>query len=82
MPRERIHDESHAYDVDVSWKPDNYVQVGTRTRDDKSLAQHLNGNGQTAEDFTGLYGTFDRAGINRLIRALRRARDSVFGRDE
>ncbi len=31
--------------------------------------------------FTGLWGTLDRAGCNRLIRALRRARDQAYGAD-
>jgi hypothetical protein len=32
--------------------------------------------------YTGLWVTLDRYGCNRLIRALRKARDSAFGRDE
>jgi hypothetical protein len=32
--------------------------------------------------FTGLWGTLDRDGCNRLIRVLRRARDQTFGRDK
>lgn len=31
---------------------------------------------------TGLWSTLDRAGVNRLIRTLRHARDAAFGRDE
>lgn len=31
---------------------------------------------------TGMYATFDRAGLNRLIKTLRKARDDAFGRDE
>jgi hypothetical protein len=31
---------------------------------------------------TGLWSTLDRAGCNRLIRTLRKARDAAFGRDE
>lgn len=31
--------------------------------------------------FTGLWGTLDREGCNRLIRTLRRARDQAFGAD-
>lgn len=36
----------------------------------------------TLARFTGLWGTFDRDGVNRLIRALRRARDQAYGKDE
>jgi hypothetical protein len=32
--------------------------------------------------FDGLRTTLDRAGVNKLIRVLRRGRDSAFGRDE
>jgi hypothetical protein len=32
--------------------------------------------------YTGVWSTLDRGGCNRLIRVLRRARDSAFGRDE
>lgn len=32
--------------------------------------------------YTGAWATLDRAGCNRLIRTLRRARDTAFGRDE
>lgn len=32
--------------------------------------------------FTGVWSTLDRAGCNRLIKAVRRARDAAFGRDE
>lgn len=30
----------------------------------------------------GIWGTFDRAGVNRAIRLLRHARDQAYGRDE
>lgn len=32
--------------------------------------------------YLGVWSTLDRAGCNRLIRVLRRARDAAFGRDE
>ena len=32
--------------------------------------------------FTALWGTLDRGGVNHLIRVLRRARNSAFGADE
>ncbi len=40
---------------------------------------HVN---QGLAGFTGLWGSLDRAGVNRLIRTLRKARDEAFGRDE
>lgn len=36
----------------------------------------------SALSHTGLWATLDRAGINRLVRLLRRARDAAYGRDE
>ena len=38
--------------------------------------------GQRIPRAYGNYVTLDRAGINRLVRNLRRARDQAFGRDE
>lgn len=32
--------------------------------------------------YQGIHATLDRGGVNRLVRALRRARDSAFGKDE
>lgn len=37
--------------------------------------------GDEPASFTGLWSSLDRAGINRLIRLLQRARDSAFGPD-
>lgn len=34
------------------------------------------------EHYRGIYGQFDRASLNRMIRLLRKARDHVYGRDE
>lgn len=36
---------------------------------------------QTGSHDGGMYATFDRAGLNRIIRALRKARDQAFGAD-
>lgn len=36
----------------------------------------------TFNEYRGIYGQFDRASINRMIRLLRKARDHVYGRDE
>jgi hypothetical protein len=32
--------------------------------------------------YSGLYATLDRAASNRLVRAVRKARDAAYGRDE
>ncbi|MBQ1047868.1 hypothetical protein KBX50_05265 [Micromonospora sp. C51] len=82
MPKERIYDQVGMYDLQVAWEPGGHVQVGVESHDGRSLAFHLTGENQTPADFKGVWGTFDREGINRAIRVLRRARDSAFGRDE
>ncbi|MFC0504242.1 hypothetical protein [Micromonospora costi] len=84
MPKETIYDLVGTFDVQVGWQPTptGSVQLGIETHDGRSIAEHLTGDGETPANFTGLWGTLDREGINRLIRTLRRARDSAFGRDE
>ncbi|MEU1761293.1 hypothetical protein [Micromonospora sp. NPDC005652] len=81
MPKETIYDQVSLYDLEVGWEADRWVQVGIKTHDGRSIAEHLTGEGETPADFRGLWGSYDRAGINRLIRILRRARDSAFGAD-
>lgn len=85
MPKERIYDSAGMYDIDVTWmgqQPDGYVQVGVSSHDGSPLSTLLNAvSDDEAATFTGLWGTLDRAGINRLIRTLRRARDYAYGAD-
>ena len=55
----------------VSWvKDSNYVDVGVAALD--------NSKERTAQ---GVFVTMDRRALNRLIRALRDARDGAFGKD-
>jgi len=56
--------------LNVGWQRDGDVQIGV---------DPLTGN--VAAD-SGLWADLDRQGCNDLIRILRRARDSAFGRDE
>jgi len=71
LPRERIHiAPSSDFGVQVGWQREGGVQVGV---------EPLVGN--VATD-AGLWSDLDRQGCNDLIRILRRARDSAFGRDE
>lgn len=67
--------------VDVRWNREGgYVQIVTK-------AERADG-GRIADDSPdthvtdGFYVDLDRAGINGVIRNLRRARDQAFGRDE
>jgi hypothetical protein len=48
------------------------VVEGTRAEDPEA----------TGPGYSGVWSTLDRYSINRLIRSLRKARDSAFGRDE
>lgn len=83
MPKEDVRDQASLYDVRVGWERNSgYVQVGIETADGRSIAKHLTGDGETPADFSGLWGTLDRDGCNRLIRTVRRARDAAFGADE
>ena len=60
--------------VQVSWDPQPIgdVRIATFTRA-KETHETL---------WDGYYVVLDRNGINRLIKNLRKARDSAFGRDE
>ena len=67
--------------VDVCWsRNDDTVQVVSKAvfRADGSRVS----DSKTVDVTDGLYVNLDRAGINALIRNLRRARDQAFGRDE
>jgi hypothetical protein len=88
MPKEVIRDQAELYDVHVGWdgrgeEGTGHVQVGVETHSGLPLAEVLGG--LTSADpagFRGVWGTLDRAGCNRAIRALKRARDQAYGRDE
>lgn len=87
MPKELIHDAITAgFRAQVGWggiadDAAGYVQVATvNENSDLQLGDSLP-EGASAAPFEGWYVHLDRAGINRLIRALRRARDSAFGAD-
>jgi len=81
MPKEIIYDSAGMYDAVVGWSPDQYVQVGIQTHSGRTLAETL-GAGDNPAQFTGLWGTFDRDGLNRLIKMLRHAREAAYGKDE
>lgn len=73
MPKESIYsrDPDAHYRVEVAWQrenPDVMVSVGQA---------HQLGNGLPVAYVVSL----DRAGINRTIRALRKARDQAYGTD-
>lgn len=80
MPKEIIHD-CHDTDIAVQlgWQPDS-VQLGATN--EKSPFRYPADSGMDGLPFNGWFVHLDRAGINRLIAKLRRARDNAFGRDE
>ena len=62
--------------VDVAWGRDQSVQMATLTRDGFGIKT------VDPESADGLWAVLDRDAINRLIKALRRARDQAYGVDE
>ena len=79
MPKEIIRDKYETdpgvcASIEVGWSRDDHVQLGTIVLD---VAD------QRVRDVSkdGMYVQLDRTGINRLIRALRKARDQAFGPD-
>jgi hypothetical protein len=89
MPKEIVYDDAGMYDAVVGWEPDGYVQVGIKSHNATTIRIRVGDEEVDKVEFTGrtagfdsLWGTFDRAGINRLIKALKHARDAAYGRDE
>lgn len=83
MPKEMIADQAAMYDVHIGWTvAGEYVQIGIETADGIPVVDKLGAGGANPAEFRGLWGTLDRAGCNRAIRAIRQARDAAFGRDE
>jgi hypothetical protein len=61
--------------VHVGWNRAGWVEVGA--------APFCTATGEpSSEPRPGYFLTLDRDGVNRVIRALRKARDQAFGRDE
>jgi len=85
MPKEVIRDKATQFNLVVTWSPEEYVQVGVQTNDGRPIVEVLTPTDVEAgivPTFESVWGTFDRHQINRLILALRRARNSVYGADE
>lgn len=77
MPKVNIQTaDERDFDLAVGWTKDQYVQIGILSPgDEKTIV--IDG-----VEFEGIYCSPNRAEINRLIKALRQARDSAFGKDE
>ena len=74
MPKEIINSKFEPTHLHVGWTKDLDVQVGVINTDIKSK--------HPGDTSAGWFMQLDRAGCNRAIRALRKARDDAFGRDE
>lgn len=76
MPKEVIHpsvpNETQQNYAEVGWMRDGYVSIGTRAGGDYDEPNNPR---------PGVYADLDRDQVNRLIRALRKARDQAYGAD-
>lgn len=85
LPKDNINDEAtEGFRAEVSWNPNGWVQVATvNQRSTLTLPgeQQTSDHQPDPEPFDGWRVTLDRAGVNRMIRSLRRARDAAFGAD-
>ncbi len=98
MPKETVHAVLGdrivpEFNVEVAWNRDGIVQVTTTAKDaddrlrswiefDSDQAPTHSAPGTSFRTFDGWHADLDRAGVNRLIRILRQARDAASGKDE
>jgi len=89
MPKEVIYANADAPEgavggktvIEIGWSRETeHVQLVSKCLND--LGGRLMGDDPGIHYTDGMYAHLDRAGINHLIRHLRRARDQAFGRDE
>lgn len=81
MPKININDEVvDGFRVEIGWEQDRYAQVAT-TNVHSTLRLEDDDTPENSEPFKGWHVTLSREGINRTIRALRKARDAAFGAD-
>lgn len=86
MPKEVVYGEQHHSDgivpiTEVRWSSEGgYVQVVTKATDPSD--GRVAGESPDTHVTDGYHVDLDRTQINRLIKNLRRARDSAFGKDE
>jgi hypothetical protein len=79
MPKENVDCVAiKGFRAEVGWKVDSHVQVATVNLNSPFVFE---GDDADAGKCEGWYVTLDREGINRMIRALRKARDAAFGAD-
>lgn len=80
VPKENVDDRTtDDLRAEVMWSPGQHVQVATVSK--SRTITVTDGKQQPESSFNGWCVTLDRAGCNRMITALRKARDSAFGAD-
>lgn len=87
MPKEVIKGKFGDFSVHIGWFPDHEVQVGVvlnepSTSDAPQNLKELTQKPEWLDDHMGIFSSLDRYQINKMIRVLRRARDSAYGKDE
>lgn len=85
MPREFIYTEHKAIESNMPVAPQMCVSVGWSKEDHGGhvqLATLRNGKENSFDPTDGLYTDLNRKQINDLIKALRKARDQAYGKDE
>jgi hypothetical protein len=81
MPKERFdnadqHGDSKQFHTELRWDRLGYCQIATLKENPEPPAGAI-----PLPGTEGWFVNLDRASINRLIRALRKARDQAFGAD-
>jgi hypothetical protein len=83
MPRESVYGtDGDNTAVKVGWSPQGCVQVGVGAAGSFTFLHPLPPGVSVAGNYDDLWVSLDRHGINTLIRHLRKARDTAYGRDE
>lgn len=81
MPKVNVDDQTvSGFRVEVTWGQGHYVQVAS-VNQESEIPLEVGDTPETADTFKGWHITLDRGGCNRLIRAVRQARDAAYGPD-
>lgn len=66
------------------YDPRDFIEIGVQAYDraGERLSEPVRNNAGKIMSWSSMWTDLDRAGVNRLIRDLRAARDKVFGKDE
>ena len=81
MPKEYINNRYFGQDVDGAPIDESAVKVGWSREAEHVEVAVIRDYGLGGDGSGDWHAQMDRAGLNRLIRALRKARDAAFGAD-